>query len=241
MRWRTVATDFRTTASISSRCRRCCSASVSTTIARTSRTFQTAHLLMIRALFFETPLGEIERNDQVWPWSRSKTGQRVGKLARPEKSCQIPGACLSRVRHTRPCSAQAAAAAQRSGLLGFSEWTIFGWTMIRSIRWMSCLITPSSTLPAGCVALPQPRSRMEFAAETRAAGVASSLCMILARTAIAVRVWLRAKERIEVRAFGIQVSPPSGTTYSHGAVSTSSLTRSCTTERKAMVGKSVCS
>ena len=40
---------------------------------------------------------------------------------------------------------------------------------------------------------------MAFAAETRAAGVASSLRMILARTLIAVRVWLRASERIEVR------------------------------------------
>jgi hypothetical protein len=61
---------------------------------------------------------------------------------------------------------------------------------------------------------------MAFAAETRAAGVASSLRMILTRTVIAVLVWLRASERIEVRAFGIQVSPLSGRTYSHGAVST---------------------
>jgi hypothetical protein len=61
---------------------------------------------------------------------------------------------------------------------------------------------------------------MAFAAETRAAGVASSLRMILTRTVIAVLVWLRASERIEVRAFGIQVLPLSGRTYSHGAVST---------------------
>jgi hypothetical protein len=67
-------------------------------------------------------------------------------------------------------------AAQRLSLSGFS-----GWTMMRSIRWM-ILSVPSSPLSNGCVALPQPRSRMALAAETRAAGVASSLRMIPTRT-----------------------------------------------------------
>jgi hypothetical protein len=51
------------------------------------------------------------------------------------------------------------------------------------------------------MALPQPRSSRALAAETRAAGVAFSLRMILARTVIAVRVWLRASERISVSGF----------------------------------------
>jgi hypothetical protein len=44
--------------------------------------------------------------------------------------------------------------------------------MIRSILWIS-ISAPASPFSSGCVALPQPRSRMALAAETRAAGVAS--------------------------------------------------------------------
>src|SRR4051812_47727877 len=69
--------------------------------------------------------------------------------------------------------------------------------MTRSIRWISSS-APSLLCSSGCVALPQPRSRMALAAETRAAGVASLFRMILARTAIADLVWLRARERISV-------------------------------------------
>jgi len=42
---------------------------------------------------------------------------------------------------------------------------------------------------------------MALAAETRAAGVASSHRMMPTRTLIAVRVWLRAMDRISTRAF----------------------------------------
>jgi hypothetical protein len=69
--------------------------------------------------------------------------------------------------------------------------------MTRSIRWISSK-APSSPLPTGWVALPQPRSRMALAAAMRAAGVASVLRMTPTRTLSAVLVWLRANERISV-------------------------------------------
>ena len=72
--------------------------------------------------------------------------------------------------------------------------------MTRSIRWISSS-APSPLFSSGCVALPQPRSRMALAADTRAAGVASLHRMMPARTRIAVLVWLRARERISTRAF----------------------------------------
>src|SRR6187402_1854028 len=72
--------------------------------------------------------------------------------------------------------------------------------MTRSIRWISSS-APSPLFSSGCVALPQPRSRMALAAETRAAGVASLHRMMPTRTRIAVRVWLRARERISTRVF----------------------------------------
>jgi hypothetical protein len=59
--------------------------------------------------------------------------------------------------------------------------------MIRSILWIS-ISAPASPFSSGCVALPQPRSRMALAAETRAAGVASFERMILISTLTAVRV-----------------------------------------------------
>jgi len=70
--------------------------------------------------------------------------------------------------------------------------------MTRSIRWISSS-APSPLFSSGCVALPQPRSRMALAADTRAAGVASSHRMMPTRTRMAVRVWLRARERISTR------------------------------------------
>ena len=73
---------------------------------------------------------------------------------------------------------------------------------MRSIRWISSS-TSSSPFSSDCAALPQPRSRIAFAAETRAAGVASLLLMTPTSTLIAVLVWLRATDRISVnvRAF----------------------------------------
>ena len=44
--------------------------------------------------------------------------------------------------------------------------------MTRSILWISSSGL-SSAFPSGCVDLPQPRSRMAFAADTRAAAVES--------------------------------------------------------------------
>jgi hypothetical protein len=49
-----------------------------------------------------------------------------------------------------------------------------------------------------CSPLRQPRSRMALAAETRAGAVPSFERMMPTRTLIAVRVWLRANERISV-------------------------------------------
>ena len=49
---------------------------------------------------------------------------------------------------------------------------------------------------SGCVALPQPRSRIALAAATRAAAVMSFDRMMPTSTLMAVRVWLRASERI---------------------------------------------
>jgi hypothetical protein len=69
--------------------------------------------------------------------------------------------------------------------------------MTRSILWISSN-APSSLLPMACVALPQPRSRMAFAADTFAAAVASFDRMTPTRTLSAVRVWLRASDRISV-------------------------------------------
>ena len=54
------------------------------------------------------------------------------------------------------------------------------------------------------VDLPQPRSRMALAADTRAAAVASLLRITPTRTFSAVLVWLRASERISVSVLGIQ-------------------------------------
>ena len=69
--------------------------------------------------------------------------------------------------------------------------------MTRSILWISSN-APSSLLPTACVALPQPRSRMAFAADTFAVAVASFDRMTPTRTLSAVRVWLRASDRISV-------------------------------------------
>jgi hypothetical protein len=63
-----------------------------------------------------------------------------------------------------------------------------------------------------------------LAAETRAGAVASFERMMPTRTLIAVRVWLRASERISVSDFAIQVASesepdPSGRTYSQSDAS----------------------
>jgi hypothetical protein len=76
--------------------------------------------------------------------------------------------------------------------------------MTRSILWISSS-APSSPFWIACGALPQPRSRMALAADTRAGAVASFERMMPTRTLSAVRVWLRASERISMRDFGIQV------------------------------------
>ena len=69
---------------------------------------------------------------------------------------------------------------------------------MRSILWTSSS-APSPLFSSGWVALPQPRSRMALAADTRAAGVASLHRMMPTRTRIAVLVWLRARDRISTR------------------------------------------
>ncbi len=69
--------------------------------------------------------------------------------------------------------------------------------MTRSILWISSR-APSSPFSITWVALPQPRSRMALAADTRAAAVASFDRMTPTRTLSAVLVWLRASERISV-------------------------------------------
>ena len=74
--------------------------------------------------------------------------------------------------------------------------------MTRSILWISSN-APSSLLPMACVALPQPRSRMAFAADTFAVAVASFDRMTPTRTLSAVRVWLRASDRISVTVLAI--------------------------------------
>jgi hypothetical protein len=76
--------------------------------------------------------------------------------------------------------------------------------MTRSILWIS-LKAPSSPFRIACAALPQPRSGMALAAETFAAAVASLLRITPTRTLSAVRVWLRASERISVTDFVICV------------------------------------
>ena len=74
--------------------------------------------------------------------------------------------------------------------------------MTRSILWISSR-APSSPVSIGCVALPQPRSRMALAADTRAVAVASFDRMTPTRTLSAVLVWPRASERISVTVLGI--------------------------------------
>jgi hypothetical protein len=66
--------------------------------------------------------------------------------------------------------------------------------MTRSILWISS--RGPSSFPTGWLALPQPRSRMALAAETRAAAVASFDRIMPTRTLSAVLVWPRAKDRI---------------------------------------------
>ena len=72
-----------------------------------------------------------------------------------------------------------------------------GWTMTRSILWISS----SAPFSNACGGLPQPRSRMALAAETRAACVASFDRMTPTSALIALLVWLRASERISVIVF----------------------------------------
>jgi hypothetical protein len=72
--------------------------------------------------------------------------------------------------------------------------------MTRSILWTNAPPLPFSI---ACGALPQPRSRMALAAATLAAGVASFERITPTSTLSAVRVWLRASERISVTALGI--------------------------------------
>lgn len=74
--------------------------------------------------------------------------------------------------------------------------------MTRSIRWMSSS-APSSPFSMACVGLPQPRSRMALAAAIRAGAAALVLRMTPTSTLSAVRVWLRASERISVMDLGI--------------------------------------
>ena len=69
--------------------------------------------------------------------------------------------------------------------------------MTRSILWISSR-PPPSPVSIAWLALPQPRSRMALAAETRAAAVASFERMTPTSTLSAVLVWLRASERISV-------------------------------------------
>src|ERR1700694_1843996 len=73
--------------------------------------------------------------------------------------------------------------------------------MTRSILWISS--RGPSSFPTGWVALPQPRSRMALAAETRAAAVASFDRMTPTRTLSADLVWLRAREGISVSVLAI--------------------------------------
>ena len=74
--------------------------------------------------------------------------------------------------------------------------------MTRSIRWISSS-EPPSPFSMACAALPQPRSRMELAAAMRAGAAALVLRMTPTSTLSAVRVWLRAGERISVTDLGI--------------------------------------
>src|SRR5215210_2038698 len=69
--------------------------------------------------------------------------------------------------------------------------------MMRSILWISSR-APSSPFSIGCVALPQPRSRIALAAAMRAGGGALVFLITPTRTFSAVLVWLRAIERISV-------------------------------------------
>ena len=74
--------------------------------------------------------------------------------------------------------------------------------MTRSMRWINSS-APSSPFSIGCVALPQPRSRMALAAAMRAGAGALVLRMTPTSTLSAVRVWLRASDRISVTVLGI--------------------------------------
>lgn len=83
---------------------------------------------------------------------------------------------------------------------------VSGCTMIRSIRWIT--LSASSPFCRGCATLPQPRSRIAFAADTRAAGVASFERMMPTRILIAVLVWLRATDRISVIVLALLTTLP---------------------------------
>src|SRR5580693_445167 len=74
--------------------------------------------------------------------------------------------------------------------------------MTRSIFWVTSAVPPSP-LPDAGLGLPQPRSRMALAAAIRVASGESALRITPTRTLSAVRVWLRARERISVRVLGI--------------------------------------
>ena len=87
--------------------------------------------------------------------------------------------------------------------------------MTRSIRWISSS-APSSPFSIDCVALPQPRSRMALAAAIRAGAAALVLRITPTSTLSAVRVWLRASERISVMDLGIEALIPRAVRLRHG-------------------------
>ena len=156
------------------------------------------------------PVAETEAGDLAFDQALGRLRQRPLRLADADRRCaalglagfdqqfseevRLAGAAAAK---DAPCSAPTRAAAQRSWLSVFS-----GWTMMRSILWISSR-APSSPFSIACVALPQPRSRMALAAATRAGGVALVLRMTATSTLSADLVWLRASERISVNDLGI--------------------------------------
>ena len=151
------------------------------------------------------PMAKAERGDLAFDQPLGRLRQRPLRLANADRERAALGLAgldqklaeemrFSRAAPAiaRPCSARAAAAAQRLWLSEFS-----GWTMTRSILWISSR-APSSPVSIACVALPQPRSRMALAAETRAAAVASFDRMTPRRTFNAVP-GVTARERADFR------------------------------------------
>jgi hypothetical protein len=139
---------------------------------------------------------------------RWRTGETDGSAGEPPGSSRLS----SRVQH--PFAAVVgraigrASSALGSSFSGSAKASSIACLAISRRSSRDSPIGGSSGSPAiGCVGLPQPRSRIEFAAETRAASLLPDVA-ILTSVSIATRLCSRARSRISMKTFGLPLGLP---------------------------------